>query len=177
MRLSVARTAKICPIEIAANISACVTGKPAQLHGRPYSPKLPPALAGLLRFRPSRLGRSRNRSSPGSTPLYLGLLNSFPLCRHSLCNPGSNVGKSLGAHLPSGFLCRLCGWRCPFDPRPSCLLSRSHLGSGGCTEFVLPGCFSRLGRSGCLAAQELTKFFLQRLNPFLDVGCFTELFW
>jgi hypothetical protein len=36
MRLSVTRTAKICPIEIAANISACVAGKIAQLHGRPY---------------------------------------------------------------------------------------------------------------------------------------------
>ena len=44
MRLSVTRTAKICPIEIAANISACVTGKPAQLHSRPCSPKLQPAL-------------------------------------------------------------------------------------------------------------------------------------
>ena len=41
MRLSVTRTAKICPIEIAANISPCVTGKPAQLHSRP---------SGLMRF-------------------------------------------------------------------------------------------------------------------------------
>ncbi len=38
MRLSVTRTAKICPIEIAANISLCVTGKIAQIHSRPYSP-------------------------------------------------------------------------------------------------------------------------------------------
>jgi hypothetical protein len=36
MRLSVTRTAKICPIEIAANISACVTGKIASFHSRPY---------------------------------------------------------------------------------------------------------------------------------------------
>ena len=36
MRLSVTRTAKICPIEIAANISPCVVGKIAQLHSRPY---------------------------------------------------------------------------------------------------------------------------------------------
>jgi hypothetical protein len=36
MRLSVTRTAKICPIEIAANISACVSSKIAQLHVRPY---------------------------------------------------------------------------------------------------------------------------------------------
>ena len=35
MRLSVTRTAKICPIEIAANISSCVTGKIAQLHSGP----------------------------------------------------------------------------------------------------------------------------------------------
>jgi hypothetical protein len=148
MRLSVTRTAKTCPIEIAANISPCVTGKPAQLHGRPYSPKLPPALAGLLRFRPSRLGRSRNRNSPGSTPLYLGLLNRLPLCRHPLCNPGSNVGESLGAHLPLGFLCRLSFWCGPFDLRPSCLLSRSHSGPTGSTELVLPGFFSWLSRSG-----------------------------
>jgi len=171
MRLSVTRTAKICPIEIAANISACVTGKPAQLHGRPYSPKLPPALAGLLRFRPSRLGRSRNRSSPGSTPLYLGLLNSFPLCRHSLCNPGSNVGKSLGAHFPLLLRWGYCGRCCPFDLRPSCLLSRSHSGPGGSTELARFGCFSRLSRSGYLAAQKLTEFFLQRLDLLLNVGC------
>jgi hypothetical protein len=38
MRLSVTSTAKICPIEIAANISPCVTGKIAQLHRR-SSPK------------------------------------------------------------------------------------------------------------------------------------------
>ena len=49
MRLSVTRTAKICPIEIAANISSCVTGKPAQLHSPPCSPNynlvfLPPSL-------------------------------------------------------------------------------------------------------------------------------------
>ena len=50
MRLSVTRTAKICPIEIAANISTCVTGKIAQLHSRPYSPKLQPALPRLLGF-------------------------------------------------------------------------------------------------------------------------------
>ena len=50
MRLSVTRTAKICPIEIAANISPCVTGKIAQLHSRPYSPnyhRLFPALFAL----------------------------------------------------------------------------------------------------------------------------------
>jgi hypothetical protein len=35
MRLSVTRTAKICPIEIATNISSCGTSKIAQLHGRP----------------------------------------------------------------------------------------------------------------------------------------------
>ena len=63
MRLSVTRTAKICPIEIAANISACVTGKPAQLHGRPCSPKLQPALpAALFAFAhlalAGRLGRT-----------------------------------------------------------------------------------------------------------------------
>lgn len=38
MRLSVSRTAKICPIEITANISRCVNDKIAQLHSRPYSP-------------------------------------------------------------------------------------------------------------------------------------------
>jgi hypothetical protein len=38
MRLSATRTAKICPIEIAANISPCVTGKMAQLHVLPHSP-------------------------------------------------------------------------------------------------------------------------------------------
>jgi hypothetical protein len=48
MRLSVTRTAKICPIEIAAIISACVTGKIAQVHSRPCSPNynlvfLPPS--------------------------------------------------------------------------------------------------------------------------------------
>jgi hypothetical protein len=42
MRLSVSRTAKICPIEIAANISRCATGKIAQLHSRPYSPHYNP---------------------------------------------------------------------------------------------------------------------------------------
>ena len=36
MRLSVSRTAKICPIVIAANISPCVIGKIAQLLVRPY---------------------------------------------------------------------------------------------------------------------------------------------
>ena len=107
MRLSVTRTAKICPIEIAANISACVTGKPAQLHGRSYSPKLQRRLPRPLCFRPSCFGSSRKRSSSGSTEFPLGLLNCFALCRHSLCNPGSNVGKSLGAHLP---LCLLHGF-------------------------------------------------------------------
>ena len=34
----VTRTAKICPIEIVANISPCVTGKIAQLLSLPYSP-------------------------------------------------------------------------------------------------------------------------------------------
>ena len=94
MRLSVTKTAKICPIEIAANISACVTGKPAQLHDRPYSPKLQPALPHLLRFSPPRLGSSRNSSSSGSAHFPLGFLNCFALCRHPLSNPGSNVGKS-----------------------------------------------------------------------------------
>ena len=37
MRLSVTRTAKIRPTEIAATISPCVTGKIAQLFSRPYS--------------------------------------------------------------------------------------------------------------------------------------------
>ena len=169
MRLSVTRTAKICPIEIAANISACVTGKPAQLHGRPYSPKLQRRLPRLPRFGPPRFGSSRQSSSPGSTEFPLGLLCRFSLCGHPFCNPGSNVGKSLSAHLPL--------WGCPFDLRPPCLLSCSHLGSGVCTELVLPGCFSRLGRSGYVAAHKLTEFFLQRLDLLLDVGCFTELCW
>ena len=34
-----------------------------------------------------------------------------------------------------------------------------------------------MGWSGNLAAQKLTEFLSQRLDPFLDVGCFTELFW
>jgi hypothetical protein len=38
MRLSVTKTAKTCPTEIAANISPCVTGKTAQLLSRPYFP-------------------------------------------------------------------------------------------------------------------------------------------
>jgi hypothetical protein len=38
MRLSVTRIAKICPIEIAANISPCVIGKIAQFLRRPYYP-------------------------------------------------------------------------------------------------------------------------------------------
>ena len=89
--------------------------------------KLQPALPGLLRFGPSRLGRSRNRSSPGSTPLHLGLLNSFALCGHSLCNPGSNVGKSLGAHLPL--------WAGPFDLRPSCSGGSSNSSTAGSTDL------------------------------------------
>ena len=48
MRLRVTRTAKICPIEIAANISPCVTGKIAQLHSRPYSPDYKPILLAFL---------------------------------------------------------------------------------------------------------------------------------
>src|ERR1035437_1437991 len=109
MRLSVTRTAKICPIEIAANISPCVTGKIAQLQGRPYSPKLQPALPRLLRFSPPRFGSSRKRSSSGSTELPFGLLNRFALCSHSLCHPGSDVGKSLCAHLPLLGCCCRCG--------------------------------------------------------------------
>src|ERR1035441_2641856 len=136
MRLSVTRTAKICPIEIAANISPCVAGKIAQLHGRPLSQKLQPALPRLPRFGPPRFGRSRKRSSSGSTELPLGFLNSFPLCRHPLCNPGSNVGKSLCAHLPFlGLLGRCSFWRCPFDLRPSCELSCSHSGPTGCIDL------------------------------------------
>jgi hypothetical protein len=49
MRLSVTSTAKICLIEIAANISSCATDKIAQVLSRPYSPNysvvLPAALA------------------------------------------------------------------------------------------------------------------------------------
>jgi len=92
MRLSVTRTAKICPIEIAANISACVTGKPAQLHRRPYSPKLQPALPRCLHLGPSCFGRSSKGSSGSSRKLLLRLLNRFAFCCHSLCNPGPNVG-------------------------------------------------------------------------------------
>ena len=83
-----------------------------------------------LRFSPSRLGRSRNRSSPGSTPLNPGFPESFALCGHSLCNPGTDVGKSLGAQLP------LPGCFCSLNPRPSCDLSRSHSGPAGCTDLL-----------------------------------------
>ena len=50
MRLSVSRTAKICPAEIAANISRCVNGKIAQLHSRPYSPNYHRLFQDLTEF-------------------------------------------------------------------------------------------------------------------------------
>src|ERR1035437_7500030 len=64
-----------------------------------------------VRFGPPRLGSSRKRSSSGSTEFLLRLLNRFALSGHSLGNPGSNVGQSLGAHLSLGLPCRLGGLR------------------------------------------------------------------
>ena|ERR1017187_10725836 len=119
------------------------------LHSVPSrNPKLQPALPSRLCFGPSRLGSRRDCSSPGST------------------------------HLPLGFPCRFSGWCGPFDPRPSCLLSPSHLGPGGCTELPLfLGSFSRLSRSGCRTVQELIQFTLQDINSLFQVGCFTQLCW
>jgi hypothetical protein len=96
------------------------------------------------------------------------------LCRHSLCNPGSNVGKSLGAHLP--LLCRFSCRGCSLNLCPPCDLSSTHFCSGGSTHLpLLLGGFSWLGRSGYFAAQKLTEFLLQRLDLLLEVGCLTEL--
>jgi hypothetical protein len=90
--LSVTRTAKICPIEIAANISPCVTGKIAQLHVRPYSPKLQSCLPRRFRLGPPRFGSSRKGSPSSSTEFPLGLLSRFAFrlsdlrrqsCRHN----------------------------------------------------------------------------------------------
>jgi hypothetical protein len=47
MRLSVTRTAKIGPIEIAANMSPCVTAKIAQLLSRPYGTVTVSSIGGL----------------------------------------------------------------------------------------------------------------------------------
>jgi len=136
-------------------------------------------LPSRLSLCPSRFPGTFQRPSPsgGHLPLLLGFLNRFPLSRHSLRNPGSNIRNCLGAQLLLGLLAGLSFRRCPFDLRPSCDLSLSHLGPGVCTEFGFLGCFSRSGRSGYLAAQELTEFILQRLDLLLDVGCFTELCW
>ncbi len=167
---------------------------------------LQPALPRLLRFSPPCFGSSRKRSSSGSTEFPLGLLNRltfcpsccpsllqrlspsgghlplgflnrFPLCRHPLCNPGSNVGKSLGAHLPLGLLCGFSRGSGPSNLRPPCSDGSSNSSTACSTHLLfLPlrcGRLSCLGRSGYVAAQELTEFFLQRLDLLLDVGCFT----
>lgn len=112
------------------------------------------------------------------TDLLPGFLNGFgcqrlTLCSHSLCNSGTNVGKSLGAHLPLGFLCRFSSSRCPFNLRPSSLLSGTHSSPTRCADLALLGCFWR----GCFSrtTQKLTEFFLEQLNPLLNIGCFTEL--
>ena len=141
------------------------------------NPKLQPVFPLSLRFGPSCFGRSSKGSSGSGRKLLLSLCRfscrCFALSSHSLRNPSSNVGKSLGAHLPLELLRRFS--RCPLDLRPPCFGRCSHLGLGVCTELALLGCFSCLDRSGCLAAQKLTEFLLQRLDFLLDVGCFPEL--
>src|ERR1035437_7211630 len=135
------------------------------------NPKSRPGLGRLLRFSPSCCPGSFQRLSPsdGHLPLLLGLLPSFALRGHSLGNSCSHIGKSLGAHLS------LAGHHCSLNPRPSCLLSRSHLGSGRGTELVLHRRFNCRGLSR--TAQKLPQFFLQRLDLLLDVGCLTKLCW
>ena len=130
-------------------------------------------------FCPSCCPGTFQRLSPSGGHLPFGLLNRFALCGHRLCNPGPNIGKPLCAHLPRllGFLCRFSFWRRPFDLCPSCDLSRSHSGSSGCTDLALLGCLSRSDSIGYCGPQKLTELFLQRLNPFLDVGCFSKLCW
>ena len=135
------------------------------------TPKSQPALARLLRLSPSGCPGSFQRIPPSDRhlPLLFGFLNSFALCSHSLGNSRSNIGKSLGAHLP------LAGRLGSLNLRPSCLLCRSHLGSGRSTELVLYGCFNCRGFSR--TTQQLPQFFLQRLDLLLDVGCLTKLCW
>ena len=137
-------------------------------------------LPSRLTFRPSCCPSPLQRPSPsrGHLPFLLGFLNSFPLSGHPLCDPGSNVGKSLCAHLSFlGFLCRCSICRRPFDFRPSCLLSCSHLGPGSCTELVLPGCFGCSSFFRTRTTEDFSQFILQGINSFFDVGCFTKLLW
>ena len=102
----------------------------------------------LLSYGPSGLGRSRNRSSPGSTPFNFGLRS------------------------------RLSRRRFPFDLGPSCLLSSSHSGSACCTDLSLrPGCFRLTSMGGYITTQDLTQLFLQRLDLLLEVGCSTKFCW
>jgi len=105
--------------------------------------RLPPALPRPLRFSPSRLGRSRNRSSPGSTPPNLGLLNSFASPSHPLCDPSPDSSKSLRDQLPLPFpIARLLGrfLRCSgaFDPGPSCSRRSTNGSPSSSTHPPLP---------------------------------------
>jgi len=135
-----------------------------------------PALPRLLRFSPPCFGSSRKRSSSGSTEFPLGLLNRLTFCP-SCCPSLLQRLSPSGAHLPLGLLCGFSRGSGPSNLRPPCSDGSSNSSTACSTHLVfLPlrcGRLSCLGRSGYVAAQELTEFFLQRLDLLLDVGCFT----
>jgi hypothetical protein len=160
-----------------ARIGCGATPSPQSIAPGQNSRQLQLRLPSRLTFCPSCCPGTFQRPSPSGGHFPLGFLNYCPLCGHPLCNPGTNVGESRSRHLPLGFLCGFSFWRCPFDLCPSCDLSCSHSGLTGCTDLASLGGFNRLGRSGNFTAQDLTEFFLQRLDLFLKVGCFTELGW
>jgi hypothetical protein len=66
MRLSVTRAAKICPTEIAANISPCVTGKIAQLLSRPYFPNYSFDFPAAFTFAHLALANAANLALPAA---------------------------------------------------------------------------------------------------------------
>lgn len=125
------------------------------------------SLPRSLRLGPSRFCSSGQGGFRGSRNLPLGLRNSFSLSGHSLRNPGSNVGQALRAHLPAGFGA--------FDFGPAFSCGSSNCSSAGCAHFPLFGCLGSFGRNRNFTTQNAAQFTLQRLDPFLEVGCFSQL--
>ena len=115
--------------------------------------------------------------TPSSQPTILSRLQLRlrRLLRHPLCYSSSDVSNSLCAELFLCLLCRCSFWRCSLNPCPPRLLTCPHFSFGSGTELLpLFGAFSGWGRSSSRnLAQHLFEFFLQPLDSFLEIGCFS----